>query len=647
MADVFDLQAFLQETMGAKVLGAGDQPNSVKVQVGDLSTGRLVKKTQELDINAIKADVGIPENIPVEINQKSSAVDDSPLGFLDRLEYSQARKPSDKAKYLHEKFGKENVSFEPETKEFKVNKQGAWHNADATGLTGFVGEEGDVIAGAMAGGALGSLIPIPVVGTVIGAGVGAAVARFGTMKAAEAAGLRSEEEATEVMKEVGKEFLLGMGGEAIGLGVKGGVAFVKGARKAMGNIAAAATTPEARLTVAEILKQATNVKVVDNMTWLEAPAAVAEKQTRVVAWKARGEKGINPVKSEMADTIQEGFNKAKDRMYKDYTTVFEPLQEITKNVKVPSDPLINSIGGEFKAMGLIDENRNWIPKEAARLQETVNTADVRRLKQTYDILRRSVGQTEGTAAQARPNLSFEDALTVKRNFDEILEAAGHYNKGSAEITSATKARISGYRNQLKDAIQGALSEKNPAAGDLYANMNKKFSARREWIDDVAGSVGDDKIDATMKRMLGPDGDRSREAMINALKDSGVNAELFMNNLYQSQAALNTVDLCKIGSSGHSSTAGGLMRLSSPRKTTPMVAKTFAALKNFADSSEFVKSLPKGQREELIKNPQALRALSQITSRAIGIESDLPDQLVNKALEQSNPMSLPPPPQEEQ
>ncbi len=698
MPGKFDLQSFLQDTMGAKVVGAGDEPNTVKVQTVDVSTGRFAPKTETLDINAIRKDVGVPAEIDVQINDKDAAIDDAPMGFLDRIQYEVARKPSDKARFLKEKYGKENVYFEPETKSFKVNDRGAWHNADATGLSGFLGGEGDVIAGSIAGGAYGSALGP--VGTVVGAGVGAAVARFGTMEAAKAAGLRSEEEASEVMKELGSEFLLGMGGEVLGLGLKGGVAFVKSARNSMKNMAAKAVTPESKRVIAQTLEQATGVKAVDNMTWLEAPSEVAEKQKRLINWEAAGEKGINPVKQEMADSIQETVMQARNKMYKDYETVFKPLQEITKDVKVDVAPLVQNIGSELKAMGLIDDNLEWIPKEAARLQSTVNTADVKRIKQTYDILRRAIGEVQppakgpistsniskvedtvldmyGTAekrtgnvnnvtnslggttpgmtvdqatlkqgSKRNPNVSFDDALTLKRNFDEILEAAGMYNKGSAEITSATKARISGFRNQLKDTIQKALSEKNPKAGELYSTMNQKFSARREWIDDVASGVSDEKIDATMKRLLGPDGDRSRERMIEALTGSGVNADIFMNTLYQGQAALNTSKLYRKGSSGLGSVVSGAMKMTSPSRTTPLAAKTFAKLKNFAEASEFVKSLPKGQREELIRNPQMLRGLSQITTKAIGIESMLPDALTQRALEQSQPVPLPPQTEEE-
>lgn len=661
MADklgTLDLQSLIAEEMpGAKFAGKGEKPGTIKLivpeGVKDPVTG-VYKPDIEVDLNAMLKEDGVdPSQLDIQYNTKDTAIDDSPLGFVDRIKYEVARTPVNKAKFLKDKYGSESIKFDPNSSSFKVIKDGVWHNADKTGIAGFLGGEGDVIAGSVAGGKAGASVGAlagpagAVAGGLIGSGVGAVVARLGTMEAAKAAGLRSEQDAKEVMRELGKEAILAMGGEAVGLGLKAGTKLLSSSVR---GIASKATSPLAKREAAYTMEAATGVPFVDNMTWLDHPSEVGNLQQKVINWEAAGTQGINPVKKEMADAVQEAVEMSKADMYKKYNSTLEPLKPITKELDVDIQPVINDLQAQYKDMGLIDHNNEWIPKGEAELQKVVNPTSVKRLRETYDIIKRGAKKAEDVRAisdEARAAglpLSFDDTRTLIKNMDEILEAAGQYNMGPVEITTPAKARIVGIRANLNNQLISSLEKKNPEAAALYKKMNSDFSKRREWIDDVASGIKDEKIDSTMKRLLGPDGDRSRELMSEVLRDTGIDAEQFMNKLYQGRAALNSTKLYK--SAGVGNIVGGQMRLTSPQRTTPLVAKTFNALKGMSEATNFIGALPKDQRVDLLRSPDMMRAIRQITVQAIDGANNGADALIQQALQQTMPGPTPVIPQDD-
>lgn len=691
----FDGGGFVQNELGYKIVGAGSRPGSVKVEIpmqmsaplqaaSDKMLGAAVggdpeyQETQEevakrqptevkeLDLHAMMAnELGIdPRKVNLKWNDPTSAVDDSPMGFLDRFKYEIAGNPKDKAKFLAQKFGSENIKFDPDKKEFMVNDRGVWHNADKTGLAGYLGGEGDTMVGtvngAMVGGTLGAAAgPVGAfAGATLGAGIGAVLSRFHTIDMAQDAGLRTEQDAEEIKQELGWEFLKGVAAETGGRVVAGAAKGVlQGANYLVEKAAAKLTNPAAKRWVAETMSGLLNTDPVDNHTWLDFPKQTQKYQKMAIAYKEAGERGINPVQREMANEVQTAVTKAKETIHSTYQKTMESLAPITKDVKVDMRPVIKDLQQQYKELGLLDGDGRWLEAGEQKLAKVVDPSSVAKLKQTYQIMKRSVGQVQTEAEKqfakgklapgvlldesGKPinvnavngknfQLSFDEATTVKRNLDEILEAAGQYNS-DGQITTPAKARIVAMRQKLNGTIHEALKAKSPEAAAIEARARDAFSTSREWLDDMLPMTKDARVDSTVKKLVSQEGSRTREMMSEVLKDTGINAEEFVNGLYQRRAGMNTARFYKHDKgSSLFEMAGGMLGSNSPRKTTPMMASTFNRIQKMAQGNEFLRNLPPSKRDLMLKNPALLSIFSKIITTNADLEDQLPGQLMQMA-----------------
>jgi hypothetical protein len=640
-----DLAALIQGEIGGEVIGPGSSPTTVRVklpaqspvdpaaqrpELAGMDFGAQQEEV-EMDAAALLKDMGEdPTKFEFQIGTKDVPLSDNSLSFKDRFLYEVAHTPKDKANFLKEKFGEENVAFDSDVGSFRYKEGNTWYDADKTGIAGFLGADGDVIAGATSFGIAGTMVGGPLVG-IPAAGIGAVVARLGTIDSAKQAGIRSEQDASELVKELGTEAVLAMLGEATVPALRGGVSGIKAMNRALAKGKVAAGSIQAKDELAMYMSQNLGLDIVDSHNWLDRVKEIEPLQKQVIAWRAKGAKDVNPLQKEMADMVQGAVETTKKTMYRDYDKVMSPMRAATRDLKVDVQPVLDDMVGEFKRLGLIDDQGRWMSRD---IKGIVDPRSLGKLKQTYDILKRAPKVGKATKVDDMQTMltqvSFEDAQTLVSNVDEILEAAGQYRLSGSEITTPAKAKIVGIRAGLKNAVRNSLKSRGDDFVKQYDQLNSTYSKRRAWLDDMTFATADERVDGTLKSMLNTNGGRQREQMVEILKGTSIDPDDFMNSLFDRRTAINTAMKFTKESSGKPAYSAAWNRLTAPERLAPLKAKQWDKIQTIAKRNEFLLSMPEAQRKELLKNPKALKTLNQITMQALTQQDQVEQDLTSRA-----------------
>jgi hypothetical protein len=478
---------------GATIVGPGSKPNTVKIKTGfappaNTTAGQFdMGDEEEHEIDAMKllGDIGKeqgfdPAGFDIQIGSKNAPAADNPMGLADRFKYEIAHTKKDKAEFLKNKFGAENMHYDAAMEQFRIKQDNTWYNAEKSGLAGFAGEKGDVTLGAVAGGVAGAKVgagigaltgpaaPLAIpafgaIGGVVGAGLSAVVMRLGTMDTAKQVGLRTEQDAEEVKAELTDEFLEAATGEAIGLGIvkiPGASRAVKGfIGDKLGKLGRKITSNAGREEAAALMQQMTDVPKADNMTWMEPENYAGTKRFHDMAIKyeqtAPSQRGVHPVKKEIGDEIQNAVETVKKQMYEDFNTTMNPVRDITKNVEVDIAPVVDGMQSEFKAMGLIDDQGRWLKEGERTLSGVVTPSSINALKRTYGIVQRATaaakikGQRELAGRQiegAQGDLLF-NMLSGKADDQQAAFQALMPNQPDA--TRVAKKFVEGHSSAMK------------------------------------------------------------------------------------------------------------------------------------------------------------------------------------------------------
>ncbi len=476
---------------GATIVGPGSKPNTVKIKVAPPLHGTITNPEaqlpveHEIDTTKLMGDIGKeqgfdPAGFDIQIGSKLAPVADNPMGLADRYKYEIAHTKKDKAEFLKNKYGAENMHFDPSMGQFRIKQDNTWYNAEDSGLAGFAGEKGDVTLGAVAGGLAGAkwgaaagaaLGPIGAgvgagVGGIVGAGLTAVVMRLGTMDTAKQAGLRTEQDAEEVKAELTDEFLDAAVGEAVGLGIvkaPGAGRAVKGyIGDKLGKLGRKFTSNAGREEAAALLQQMTDVPKADNMTWMEPENFAGTKRFHEMAIKYEqtppAQRGVHPVKKEIGDEIQTAVQSVKEHMYEDFNATMNPVRDITKHVEVDIAPQIDDMRSQFKSLGLVDDQGKWLTEGERKLSGVVNPASVRRLRQTYDIVNR------GTEAARQKGMKELAGRQIETQQGDLL-----FNM------------LSGKADEQQAAFQALLPNQPNATKVAKQFVDGHASAMKKWV----------------------------------------------------------------------------------------------------------------------------------------------------------------------
>lgn len=672
----FDAQKFLQENFGLKIVGRdSENPDIVEVEdlnpsetksalgsaiggaVGTFLTGgsgagaaiggslfqqegeQAVQQiaTKKFNVAELMKDVAAQEGIDpaqlqVKVSDENVPLKQSALNFVDGFKFANTRTDRDKAMFLAEQFGQENVR-KNQNGEWIVKQGDDWKKADSS----FVSEmaaESPAIAGSIAGGKAGAAIGTTLgpkgtlVGGAIGAGIGGAIGKLASLKAAEQAGLRTEDDAKQVLKEMGTEFLFGMAGEAALPAARVTADFVSAKLgNSMAKIAKNATTPAAKENIAAIVGSLNGVPKQDLMTYMDAPDQVTDYLKRAVKWSQEGAEGPNPLLVEMGDMVQTAVEKARTNINNSYKMEMAKFEPAVKGVKIKLGQALGETVDQFRSLGLVDESGTWLKEAEKNIAEIADRKSVNQLKQAYGIVRKAV--VNGDA------LPEKDVRTLISNVDDILEVAGAYNAklGEQTISSSGVAQLTQLRSRLKNTYLNGIKSVSPDAAKAYEALTTKYSAARGWLDEMLPGTADAKVTNTIRKIVDSDIATS-EAFANVLNEAGINTKLFMKGLKQRRAAISASDMVSNRTVYTASNAvrdpalGGVFAIGSmPRTSSKLTANTFNSLKTIADGMQFVNKLTPEQKAQLVRQPDLMRMFSQTITRSLQQQEQAKEELL--------------------
>lgn len=620
-----------------------------------------LKEEQELDIAKIQTDMrtnfGVPEDEPIVLNKQSEPIQDSPLSFTERYKFDNGTARSDKHKILAKKFGPENVKYDPATKEFTVNDNGVWHNANATGLAGEAANV-DVYGGAALGAMAGS--PLGPVGMAVGAGIGAWIGRAGTIQEAKMRGLRTEEDAKETEMELRKQFLVGMASEVGGLFLKaGGKVISKGMditdnvgrwlRDSYNNISKQ-TAPWMREKVALNLSRHAGGEFSDNLVTMNHPEEVGAHGERYYDFLVNSAKDpslTNPLQVEQEKMLVNAANTVKETMTKRWQDSWAQLSERTKDVKVNLKAILDDARSQFKDMGLVDEEGFLLKPDERNFPKTIDPKNIRKAIQAYNTLANAAEKSEGT-------VTFDQALTLKQNMGELVEWVG----GTPQMSSVMEGRIARIRGTIDNELWAGLQAKDKNLAELFINMNKEYAPARNWLEKNASRFQTEGIQDTLKEILESSG-AAKEELVKIFESNGVSTKQLFRELHTRKAGMGLVDTHVKANTGIimggeksfvkntvNKMAGTNRARPLPQGSAPLSQQRFTELQTRGQLTDFVTALSPEQKRALLNTRNGLDALTQIGVQAATLQSKTANGLLQKAFEASTPSPTPLQPPEE-
>lgn len=663
-----DMGKFLRDKMGVQSVVAQKSPNVVTVRTPD-QNGEL----QEMDIDLRKVMTkfgGNADQWNLKVSSPDAPVEQSNLTFMDKFKLAQVDSPKDQARILMDSYGKENVRFNKDAGQFIVQKDGVWspvHDKSWNDtMAELYGRQSGSIAGATGGAQLGATLgsiagPIgTAAGGIIGSGVGAVIGKMATLNDAKLLGLRTEEDAGAVSKELWNDFMYSMAGEGTGKIVGAGL------NKVVQKISSA-TTPEAKASMAKMMEHFYGTDAIDNATWLSHPEATAQVQKKVQDWEVKtlgqGDASVNPVIQEGQHVLESMFDTAKKATMGErgfYKQFMNENADAVSKTNVDMTPVYDETKKLLQQTGMIDEKGNWLTsKSSNKIQEIYGSSAVKGMRTAWDDLNK-LGKTTDSEGFLT---SWEDALKFKSKMNNILDSANQFGSG-ANITSAQQIPLIKLRGATMEAMQRGAMDVSPEFAQKSAEVMKKYSAVRSALDDVSKTMSQADRGIAIQRMFNPlknDGAYNSVIQLSQAMGDDKLAQSTIQRLQILRAGMNTKDvssssgsvISKIAKSAgptavgayagyktdgvRGALAGGALGyaagpLFKTSSAVPIAAKTFTGLKAFAEGLSHFTSLSQSDKKLLWNTPVARDSFIQAISGAAALHSDVVQNLVQQGVQ---------------
>lgn len=658
----FDLQMWLREMEGVEIEEMDPQdPNTAfvrEVAPEPQQGGSILQGTRQMpgeavrrkvDINRVVRDFMETEGVERDQFDVEASSPEAPLqrglSFVDQVKISFSGKPSDKVKALKTIDPNVKVRVNPKTKGLVIQgEDGQWREAESSALAGLVAES-PITAASIAGGAkLAGAVPGPpqvkLAAGLLGAGLSAMAAKWGTIEAAEAAGLREEQDGQEMLQEIGNEGLFALGGEAAGpllkFTAKGAL---KGVNKAVQKISN--KTQASKNAVAETMSQFNGLDPLDNFTWLEQGDRVKPFQKETLDWLAKGgkTKGLpHPVMGKIKNDIVELTTSFKNQMYKQMDDeVFNRAGINLDKTMIEVDDVLGGIENELRAARLLDEGGNFVrPKDIGLggAGDIAASKNVNQVRKAYTVVKNVLTENAErvSTGAARPGqMSLREVRQLERNLGELVDAAGGFrNLGPVEITEAGIAKVYSMRGALRDRIGRDLSKRGNKFADAYNDINAKFSDGSRTLESVSKNIREDKLEPFVDRVFSAKPDRGFEiGQLKAMAEGlGRNGENWVQSQFIKKAGMNSTKL--FPERGAIGTVKGLLGMG-PRTSAPLTGRTFTSLRTKAAATEALSKMPQHQLDALLGDEQSLRMINQVLAQANQGSEEMADQLTLEAI----------------
>lgn len=602
-----------------------------------------------------------PDKFDVQFNKPTEALDISPLGIIDRGKMALGNARGN-VNYLKSKF--DQVAVDPEQGVLVKNK-GVWQKVDPAGLGGGDAWEmskelaKDLTEGAVryvpsmalstAGAAGAGLLAIPtgpgaVAASMAGAGGGAAAAEGIRTSLGRLVGTY-DATPEEQLHDIGWEALLNAGGQGVALGVKPGLAMLKGALKPISEQAA----PAAKDALAQFWGLTTGAGSQRVRIALDAPdqvvgslAKVSKAGSAMEAENMLKEHTISEAKALMAPA-----RKALTSKYGELQGDF--LESVPANMEFQIGDVMKStqLAMQKAGLGEVEVGKNGISKFKLFDQETMDknlakgnipdVIDTKSLEAIQDFV------TEMNKFSNVPTLKgktgAENVLKIKRalsdSFYSITEdRAPNIKRAVAQFSSDLNQNLG---SVFDDAAVPGLSEKYSSMADLYSKYSGAVNEADRMLREVNGAeVFVNKLtsgagaNSTLKgtagdlaELLGKPGEERINRILAA--DAARGFVGYMPNL----GKLNTAGAAAMGAgtfaAAHASpvTAAAAASQTSPR----LVLKQIEYAKKFKD---FLSGMTPAMRAQYLRNPQAVQGSVRTLFEAFNNEDKQTQQLLQQS-----------------
>jgi len=621
---------------GVEVVGPGKNPNEVVIRKyldevapapGAVNPSDVQESYEDhtVDVGLMLQEQGYdPQQlaeVQIQVGSAEEPLKDNPVGFIDRVALASTNKIDDKIRILSEKFGKENVQFDPERKAIAVRKNNAWYDTSTDFLSELTADSPAIaggISGAVQLGAVGSAFgPIgSAVGAVAGGTIGALAGKLASIKAAEASGVRTEGDGNDVKSELVDEFLWTTAFGAAPYLAKGGkklvnVAMEKIADKVVDN-------PYMRETLSKLVGALGKYSPYDVSVWLDQAKPVNQFRKEIQEWEGKklaqstvqspltpAQAAVNPVKKKMADTVLHEINESRRVMNAD----FEAFKADPKNAKAIANAtvfaedvqgVLPNLFEELKAVG------DSVPTEKNALKKVIKD------------LSKTVGATNSG------HIPFTEIQAMRKRVGKMVEAMGGFDGKPAQISSTGLAAIKRAQTVLRNLEGKAISNADEAVGTAYKELNAKYSARRNFFDEYGDSAlfNPDRIDGTLKKLGAESGENLRQQLAVLWDGTTGRADRVLKRIDAMNAALNTTK-----------EPAGFIRDTGAK----LSMKTLGTIQRMGKTNEFISKLPKSAREKLITEPEAVTNLMMILGQSAQAETQTHQMLMTEAMRASEPI----------
>lgn len=529
---------------------------------------------QQLDVNGyLKSKNVDPTTVDIRYNSPTTAKEENALGFMDQMEFIKAGTPKQQFALLQRKYGAENVAKDEIDGSLKVkDKSGLWKKADTKwynevigGLPGTAASIAGTVAGAQAGAAAGTAIaPGPgtlvgaVIGGILGGATSATLAKYGENKAAEAMGIRTEEDLSEMKDELGREFANSVIWDVATIG----------AGKALKSMA-----PAAKGAIADTLGAL--VKGTSGADWRVLMRSADDaikikaliKEDADVAAKALSQGGASietllpstkKISSILSGTI-ENAKKAAESQYEDGLKKLNAAGALEFS-HLPITNLRTTLAQDLHKAGLVDIAEDGVGvtfKNYKSLQSSLtNVVDEKaqkRLRSLFEIVDKTYKTQEaglsGTEAlKVKPNL--EELLKLKRYINNVSKDLGHFMSPSSvsdeaqRILSRTAASADGMFKAGLSHVSIKDGDRMVPADQVFNNFNKKYSDFRQAYDVFSEKIPDFADVNKVAKVAGQMTSEQGHLFTNAYKTmaDSVGSKEMLNNLGEFQHLITAKNL---------------------------------------------------------------------------------------------------------
>lgn len=619
---------------------------------------KIGEKEKTFNLNRMAQEQGLDlSKSPVVYSTPELPIGDTAVGFSTALKLKFAKTAQDKYKILEQEFGKENINLNPQGGITLKGIDGQWKTAD-TGYLADIYAESPVIAASIAGAipvakggaALGGALAGPLgaaagglLGGALGGAAAAAAAKWTQLKSAQMAGVRSEEDLMAWESEVGKEFsqaaLWGIGvpvaGKVLGAGAK-----------VAGRAFNAISTKEGLANLATKLNPGTQLQDwITSFRSFEDKTKVLNKMKEVIEHKqiisrtpvgsvdsvtGKVAKSIDPASEEIVEIVDQSMKSFKKMAESQFDEAMNALSPAFKNTKVSITEEFANFQAALASLGLVDDTGKFLTKvqshQLEKIESVFGAKSRNIMKTTYELLQKGMEKGKNNS------LSFEEARSIRRSIDNILEDSGFFKGGDLAVDNGARRLLKTINGKLSSKLGTSLEsiprdqwisykgqKVDPAT--LFRSANTRYSAFRDSYDDFAltSRFGGDVNQTinTVNRMIGENG-AGLEASFGKMAESvGGNGPAILTKLQQLRAAR---ELSKPYDSQNG--IGGVIKgtlFGGPRDQVqsignwinkePVKPQSVLRVKAAAMLTDTLQRLPSRERLNFLSNPQLLRGIS--------------------------------------